>query len=90
MSMKNTNILLAMALMMGGNMSDISQGPIDIEPKNAPLPKGVKDYWFAADGRFANDTTKPMRKDETVFHCIAVNDKSAKKKFKKWCENQVL
>ncbi len=56
-------------------------------PPAKPLPKGCKDYWFNMHHEFRTDK---MRRDEVIFHCHALNDKSAKKKFNKWLETQAL
>jgi len=84
MSMKKNIALLAAFAMMGGlsaNSQDIEIDNVGIKPQNTPIPKGAKEYWFNENGGFS---TEKMRRDEIVFKCIAINDKSAKKKFEKW------
>jgi hypothetical protein len=48
--------------------------------KIAPPPSGTKEYFFNASGEFSNSH---MRRDECIFKCYALNDKSAIKKFNK-------
>jgi hypothetical protein len=60
-------------------------GDIDFSPKEPPIPKGCKEYFFTQNGGFSTDK---MRKDECVFKCVAMNDKSAKKKFQKYITNK--
>jgi hypothetical protein len=50
-------------------------------PKEKPVPKGAKTYWFNEQGEFSTDH---MLKTDCVFKCVAINDKSAIKKFKRW------
>jgi hypothetical protein len=49
-------------------------------------PKGSKEYWFNEEGEFYNgvDRCLAIRKEDVVFHCIAISNKSAIKKFKKY------
>ena len=49
--------------------------------KEKPAPKGAKQYFFNSQGEFS---TEQMLKEECVFKCVAINDKSAIKKFQKW------
>lgn len=78
--------LLAMAAMMSSTaryddpMFDIHDPTLYI-PKEPPVPKGVKTYWFDEQGNFSS---VQMRKDEVVFKCVAINDKNAIKKYKRW------
>ena len=53
-------------------------------------PKGTKEYWFNEEGEFHNglDGRKPIRREDVVFHCIAISNKSAIKKFKKYQNDQ--
>lgn len=61
---------------------DISEVPERVlrhfEPK---VPKGLKEYFFNDRGVFS---TEGMRKDECVFKCVALNDKSALRKYNNW------
>lgn len=74
--------LLMMAAIMQGSMThyeETNNKPIIYIDKTPPIPKGCKEYFFNSHGEFS---TQSMRKDECVFKCIALNDKSATKKFK--------
>lgn len=75
-------MLAAMAMMFDSpGFSQGNRKQLDFTPKEAPIPKGCKEYWFNSEGRFYNgDGTRPILKTEVVFHCIAASDKSAKKK----------
>jgi hypothetical protein len=53
---------------------------LDLTPKQPPIPKGCKEYFFNIEGEFS---TEQMRKDECVFKCIASNDRVAWEKFNK-------
>jgi hypothetical protein len=55
--------------------------PVIHLPKEKPIPRGAKEYFFNAQGEFS---TEQMLKTETVFKCVAINDKSAIKKFERW------
>lgn len=52
------------------------------KPIIQPIPKGCKEYFFNINGVFYS----PMRKDECIFKCFAINDKNAIKKFNKFKE----
>jgi len=82
------NIALLTVFAMMGSLNTNSQcadlDTVDIKPKNKPIPKGCKEYMFNKHGGFS---TEKMRRDEVVFKCIALNDKSAKKKFSEWESN---
>ena len=85
MGMKDKMGLLAMAAMMSATaeynpMFDLDEPRVYI-PKEPPVPKGAKTYWFDGQGNFSSEQ---MRKDETVFTCIAINDKNAIKKYDRW------
>ena len=47
--------------------------------------KGQKRYSFSIDGGFTSDSGKLF---DEVFHCFAINDKNAVKKFNQWYNNQ--
>ncbi len=73
---------------MGGMSTGYADGTriedIDFKRKQAPPPKGCKEYWFNAEGRFYNgDGTRPILKTEVVFYCVASSDKKAREKFDK-------
>jgi hypothetical protein len=55
--------------------------PVIHLPKEKPIPKGAKEYFFNAQGEFS---TERMLKTETVFKCVAISEKSATKKFERW------
>ncbi len=63
------------------NNSKLSEADIDFDPKQPPIPKGCKEYFFNKNGGFSN---RYMRHDELVFKCVASNDKSAIRKFHNW------
>jgi hypothetical protein len=74
---------LLMAAEMMGNLDNYSSGKssitpekIDVTPKKKPIPKGCKKYEFEYMGG--------------LFSCIALNEKSAKKKFNNWRKNLLL
>lgn len=71
---------------MSDSFSPTGRQRVDVErisglSPEIPPPAGCKDYWFNSSGNFSTDK---MRKDETVFHCVAINDKNAKLKFEKY------
>jgi hypothetical protein len=76
MSMKSNLGLLAMAAaMMGGgyaeNSNPLRPEDIDVVPKEPPIPKGCKKYTF--------------KESFGTLEVIAINEKSAMKKYNKWC-----
>lgn len=71
-------IAMAAALMADFNApmdrnSKTSINDIDFTPKQPPIPKGAKRYSFY----------------ENEFTCIAINEKSAKKKYEKWLKSKL-
>jgi hypothetical protein len=79
--MKKSFGLMAMALALGGcldgmsmptNNSKKSIDDIDFSPKKAPIPKGCQKYVF--------------KESFGTLEVIALNEKSALKKYNKWCE----
>jgi hypothetical protein len=90
---KNLNGLLGMyaiAASMSGIGNDLFADPrekrVYIEKEKRPyVPTGSKEYFFNEQGEFS---TERMRKDETVFKCIAINDKNAIRKFERWKINR--
>ncbi len=58
------------------------------EPVKQIIPKGCKKYYFTRGGRFDTDDSKWDDVDY-IFDCIAMNEKSAMKKFEKWEARQV-
>ena len=77
--------------MMGIMMSEMnyprenkSRTFIPKEKKDDIQPKNTFQYWFRKDGSFLSEKRDiPMRKDECIFKCYAMNDKNAIKKFNK-------
>lgn len=63
---------------------------ITISYQQRKPPKGCKEYFFNEAGDFYNGEGRPMLKSETVFYCHAINDKSAKSKFKRWKMNRIV
>lgn len=51
-------------------------------PVEPPIPKGCKEYAFDIHGEFSKDGYPKMLRVDVVFKCIAINDKSAIRKFK--------
>jgi len=87
--MRNTAAMFAMMAAMSShgenNMFEIiDDNGKPLQPREPIPPKGTKDYFFNAHGTHFS----PMRKDECVFKCFAINDKNAKRKFDKWLKNQ--
>ncbi len=87
--MKSMAAFLALAALSGQSFMASGRGE-ELEtftpiPKEPPIPKGCKEYFFNKDGDFSN---RHMRRDELVFKCVASNDKVAKKKFQKWLNSQ--
>lgn len=80
--MKSKMLMLAlMAGAFGGtaNKSDLRSEDIDTTPKEPPIPKGCKRYYFYDDGTFIHTQSY-----QSVFNCIARTDKKAKEKFNKF------
>jgi hypothetical protein len=82
---KNLKSMLLFGAIMAMQEQDARNlgSPVLYEPKKAhdkPTPKGAKEYWFNDRGEFSSER---MLKSDVVFSCIAINDKSAKKKFEK-------
>ena len=73
-------------LLDDGKRTNLNPADIDITPKQTRPAAGCKEYWFNKNGGFADGVNSIMRKDESVFYCHAINDKSAIKKFNKWDE----
>jgi hypothetical protein len=84
--MKSLALMLAVGMMVNESVV-VPDDAKDIKatPKQPPIPKGCKEYFFNAQGEFS---TERMRKDECVFICVASNDKNAKKKFNNWQKTQ--
>ena len=73
---KNLGLLTALALMLGSagsaqNSNDLRPEDIDVKPKEPVIPKGCKKYVF--------------KKSFGTLEVIAMNEKSAMKKYDKWC-----
>lgn len=67
------------------NNSKLSEKDIDFTPKQPPIPKGAKVYYFDEVGNCLYD----VEHDTAVFKCIAINERSAIKKFSKWLSTQM-
>ena len=78
MSMKkNLGLLTALSLMSGDfgsakNSNKLRPQDIDVKPKEPVIPKGCKKYVF--------------KESFGTLEVIAMNEKSAMKKYKKWCD----
>ena len=83
MNMKSQLPLLAMAMLINqpGSFSHNPINDLPDAPKDPVIPKGCKEYFFNIDGEYS---TECMRKSETVFKCIASNNKVAIRKFNSW------
>ena len=81
-------MLAAMAMMMGdtGFIAPLKKDrkEIDFIPKQPPIPKGAKVYYFDEVGNCLYD----VNHETAVFKCIAINKNSAKKKFDKFITNK--
>ncbi len=59
--------------------------------KQKPIPKGCKEYHFNINGGFAyfenGEYSEKIKLVDIVFTCVALNTKSAKKKFNTWKGN---
>lgn len=83
---KHLALMSAIAMMTGG-MDVIGRREVDIDtrPANPVIPKGCKEYWFNEHGSILSSYKgRPSLNSEYSFYCIAINIKSAKKKFDKW------
>jgi hypothetical protein len=84
--------MIAMAAAFAGGLDGFSYGSkdktrineIDFAPKQPPIPKGCKEYFFNSLGDFLN-----YNDGVYSFKCVAISDKSAIKKFQKWASKQV-
>lgn len=65
--------------------SKTSINDIDFTPKKAPLPKGCQYYYFDVLGDCRN-----WDNGQYEFKCIAINAKSAKKKFDNWLKQKTV
>lgn len=90
--MKNMSALMAltvMGVMTSGypdtDITDTRSEYIPYAPKDPVIPKGCKEYFFNIDGDYSIES---MLKTETVFYCIASNNKVAVRKFNKWKSNK--
>lgn len=54
---------------------------INTNPIQPLPPKGCKEYWF---NQYGTLSIYGMRKDEVDFYCMAMNEKSARRKFNNW------
>lgn len=72
--MSKLSSFMAMALLMGGsadNSNPLRPQDINVMPKEPIIPKGCKKYVF--------------KESFGVLEVIALNEKSAMKKYNKWC-----
>lgn len=56
-----------------------------VQETGRPIPNGCKEYFFNHLGEFLNKNDGLY-----AFKCVAINDKSAIKKFEKWATNQPM
>lgn len=69
----------------GGSSGTTRIEDIDFTPKQPPLPKGCKYYWFSSNGDFESFTEIPYRTpDYVIYETIASSDKVAISKFNKF------
>lgn len=88
----NKNLLnIALAFAALGDLSSpidrnskTSINDIDFTPKKAPLPKGCQYYYFDVLGDCIN-----WDNGQYEFKCVAINEKSARKKFERWLKSKV-
>jgi len=88
MSKKDAIKFLAMAAAFGGFNEPPQKREVIIHAREKIPPSGCKEYFFKSNGEFYAGEGRPMLKSETVFHCIALNNKNAKKKFNNWLKLQ--
>jgi hypothetical protein len=69
---------------VGGSEDRTSLEDIDFTPKQPPLPKGCKFYWFTKDSNYEDFNFIPQRTpDYVVYKTIASSRKVAFNKFDK-------
>lgn len=74
----------------GGSSGTTRIEDINFTPKQAPLPKGCKYYWFSYNGECESFTEVPYRTPNyVVYETIASSDKVAINKFNKWKQKQL-
>lgn len=85
-------IMMAAALMADLNSpldrnskSDLKPEDIDVTPKEPILPKGCQYYYFDVLGDCRN-----CDNGQYEFKCIAISEKSARKKFERWLKSKVV
>jgi len=84
--------MFALSMMSADGMTKPTKRNYDIEgqPKLKfvfSIPKGTKLYLFESNGNFESFTEFASRNEMPnycVFHCVAINDKSAINKFTKF------
>lgn len=64
---------------LGNNSFGRNIKDIDLSKKEPPIPKGCQEYFFNTLGDYTNHNDGLYD-----FKCIAINEKSAIKKFNKW------
>lgn len=81
----NVAALLGMALAMGEGQGMMFTGRDNevfvMQPKEEKPPRGTKEYFFNKEGLCLE---RGMRKEDCVFKCFAINEKTALKKFNKF------
>lgn len=65
--------------------SNLRPEDINVKPKEPIIPKGCQKYYFDEVGNCLYD----VKHETAVFCCIAINEKSAMKKFNKWLSAQM-
>ncbi len=70
---------------MNDKRNNIRPEDIDVKLKRSIIPKGCKKYYFDEVGNCLYD----VKHDTAVFSCIAINEKSAIKKFSKWLADKM-
>lgn len=70
---------------IGDRSNNLKPSDIIIKPKEKPIPNGCKVYYFDEAGNCLYD----VKHESAVFRCIAINKKSAIRKFNKWISSQM-
>jgi len=72
-----------------GNGQRQSINEIDFTPKQPPIPKGCKLYWFSSNGEYESFNYIPVRTpDYVIYTTIASKEEIAIKKFNKFISKQ--
>ena len=82
--------LAMMAMMSETNFGEIPKETLrEYEPRKEPkqvIPKGCKEYHFDKDGNYPNQWG--INNGESIFNCIASNDKVAFRKFENFIKKR--